>query len=245
MRPEVSPATKCPGCAAAMTAMTLDGHTGTTVTIDVCTTCQAFWFDGYESLQLAPASTLKLFTLIGEQAAAGKQPLPKTPGCPRCRSGLLPAHDRQRNTPFEYWRCDARHGRFITYFNFLREKSFIRVLSAPQRDELRRNIQIVNCSNCGAAIDLTRASACPHCGSPVSMLDMNQTGRLVNQLKEASQPKPIDPALPLELARARREVDEAFASIEGSTDWWRDASSAGLVEAGLSAVVRWLKRSAT
>jgi hypothetical protein len=238
----IGQATVCPGCGAPMTAMTLDGHTGRTMTIDACTACRAFWFDGYESLQLAPASTLKLFTLIGGQTTAGRQPMSKTLDCPRCHARLLLAHDRQRDTPFEYWRCDAKHGRFISYFNFLREKSFIRTLSARQLDELRRNVQTVNCSNCGAPIDLTRTSACAHCGSPLSMLDMQQAERLVTQLKEASQPKPIDPALPLELARARREVDQAFATIDGNTDWWRDASASGLVEAGLNAVVRWLRR---
>ena len=57
----------CPGCAAEMTAITLDGHGGTSIVIDACTACQAFWFDKRESLQLAPASTLKLFSLVGEQ----------------------------------------------------------------------------------------------------------------------------------------------------------------------------------
>jgi len=32
-----------------MTAMALDGHLGKQVTIDVCVSCQAFWFDQFES----------------------------------------------------------------------------------------------------------------------------------------------------------------------------------------------------
>ncbi len=225
-----------------MTALAIDGHSGTTVAIDLCTGCQAFWFDARESLQLTPGSTLELFTLIGEQSKKGKAALSPVLRCPQCRARLLPTHDRQRSTPFRYWRCDHGHGRFITFFEFLREKNFIRPLTPAQIEELRQNIQIVNCSNCGAPIDLAAGAACTHCGSPVSMLDMKQAEQLVIQLRKASEPRTIDPALPLELARARREVEASFASLDSGQEWWRDASSSGLVEAGLSAVARWLKK---
>jgi hypothetical protein len=224
-----------------MTALTLDGHSGAAVAVDMCESCHAFWFDGYESLQLSPGSTLKLFTRIGELTTGTKPAISPVLHCPRCRSHLLTAHDRQRATPFEYWRCGHGDGRFITFFNFLREKSFIKALSAKELAELRQNVQIINCSNCGGSIDLTHESACPHCGSPLSMLDMNQAHTLVAQLREAATPRPIDPALPLNLARARREVDEAFATMDKGDAWWSDASSSGLVEAGVAAITRWLK----
>jgi DNA-directed RNA polymerase subunit RPC12/RpoP len=232
----------CPSCGAAMTALNVDGHSGAVITVDLCDTCQAFWFDAYESLQLSPGSTLKLFTRIGELATGAKPTISPVLKCPRCQSRLLPTHDRQRDTPFEYWRCDQRHGRFITSFNFLREKSFIKTLSTSELEELRRNVQTVNCSNCGGAVDVTRGSACPHCRSPLSMVDMKQAQTLVAQLREAAAPKPIDPALPLNLARARREVEESFAAIERNDNWWRDASSSGLVEAGFAALARLLKK---
>jgi hypothetical protein len=243
MSPESHLATKCPHCAAAMTAMTLAGHVGTSVTIDSCTSCQSFWFDTHESLQLSPASTLTLFKLIGEHSASGKSTLSSVLRCPRCAARLILTHDVQRNTRFTYWRCDSHHGRFITFFDFLREKNFIRPLSPQQLEELRQNIQIVNCSNCGAPVDLAIGSACTHCGSPISMLDMKQAEQMVAQLQRASEPRPVDPALPLELARARREVEASFASFGSDPDWWKDASSTGLVEAGISAVARWLKKN--
>lgn len=49
---------KCPGCSSEMTAMTLDGYLATKVAIDVCATCQALWFDHFESLQLSAGSIL-------------------------------------------------------------------------------------------------------------------------------------------------------------------------------------------
>src|SRR5438093_13788373 len=65
---------KCPSCAMEMTAMTLEGHVSMSVAIDVCPSCQAFWFDKYESLQLSPGSTLRLMKFIGEHSS-GKSSL--------------------------------------------------------------------------------------------------------------------------------------------------------------------------
>jgi len=239
----------CPNCAGAMTNMALDAYMGASVDIDLCTACQAFWFDKYESLKLSPASTLKLMKLIGECSAKGRpafssfSSLSSRLQCPRCDTDLLETHDLQRNTRFSYRRCENEHGRFISFFDFLKEKNFIRALSAQQIADLRKKIQIVNCSNCGAPIDLTTAAACAHCGSPISMLDMDQPQQLLNQLKQAAEPRSIDPTLPLELAHAKRHVDGLFGLHEPDADWWADASSSGLVEAGLSAVARWLTKS--
>jgi hypothetical protein len=63
------------------------------------------------------------------------------------------------------------------------------------------------------------------------MLDMNQAERLIDQLRKAAEPKPLDPNLPLRLAEARRESAKAFGA--GDSEWWHGASFGGLVEAGL------------
>jgi hypothetical protein len=162
---------KCPNCAADMKVMRLDSRMGTPVKIDLCAACQAFWFDKYESLALSYLSALKLVTLINE-APSGKVTLSPELRCPRCATSLLFTHDLQGNTRFSYWRCSMEHGRFIGFVDFLREKSFIHALTPEEKAELRRKIRFVNCRNCGAAIDLTTASVCPHCGSPVTMVDM-------------------------------------------------------------------------
>src|SRR5262245_20777581 len=220
-----------------MEPLNLEGHSGTSVDIDVCPQCQAFWFDAQESLKLPPASTLRLFGMIGEAPSRARQKLPPVLRCTRCRAQLQLTNDFQRSTAFRYWKCPSNHGRFITYFEFLREKDFIRPLSQQQIDDLRRNVQSVNCSNCGGAVELSRGAACEHCGTPLSMLDLKQAETVVNQLKRAAEPRPIDPALPLELARARREVEAAFPP---ASQWSADSSSSfGLVEA----LVKWLKNS--
>jgi len=225
-----------------MHALTLDGHFGRTVAIDLCHSCQAFWFDGRESLQLAPASVLHLFRTIGERVGAAVSPLSGTSACPVCHMRLVPTHDQQRQTRFEYRRCPQGHGRLTSFFNFLREKDFVRPLSAAQLAELRKNVQSVNCSNCGAPVDLVKGSACGHCGSPLSMLDLGQADALVTKLREASAPGSghVDPALPLALDRARREVTTAFAAFDQDPGWFAQASSAGLVSAALSSISKWL-----
>lgn len=225
-----------------MTTLALTAQGGAPLVIDVCETCHVFWFDQFESIKLTPASTLQLFELIGKRSAGSKVKLADAVRCPRCSSRLVPTHDRQRGTRFEYLRCDHRHGRLITFFNFLREKDFIRPLAAEQLEALRQNLHTVNCSNCGAPVDLVHGSSCEHCGSPISMLDMKQAGRLVAQLQHAATPRAVDPDLPLRMARAKREVEAAFAAAQHGERWWRDASSLGVVEAGLGAVIGWLGR---
>ena len=105
----------CPTCGASMAAQTLDGYLGTTVSIDLCLPCQAFWFDSQESLRLSPGAVLILFRIIGERALEARAPAATHPSCPRCHLRLLPTHDRQRNTPFQYLRCPKEHGRLISF----------------------------------------------------------------------------------------------------------------------------------
>jgi Zn-finger nucleic acid-binding protein len=234
----------CPNCSAQMTERALEGHLGTKVTIDLCEGCQAFWFDGRESLQLSPGATLQLFQTIGEQAAQTRQPSRDGLKCPRCDARMKIVSDLQRSTRFQYRQCPQRHGRFITFFDFLREKNFIRPLSRQQIDELRQHLPAVHCSNCGASVDLARGSMCGHCGSALSMLDLKQAGALVQQLRDADRGKDgVDAALPLHLSRARRDVEASFAAFERDQSWFEDVSSVGLVQAGLTAVNRWMKRS--
>lgn len=213
-----------------MAPHTLDGHLGTAVQIDLCAGCQVIWFDHLESLRLSPAGTLRLFEVIGSavrtRPAQLRDPLP----CPRCDVRLLLTHDRQRSTPFQYWRCARAHGRLIAYFEFLREKDFIRPLSPQQLAALRDNVPMINCSNCGAPIDLARGSSCAHCGSPVSTLDVEQISRMASQLQRAAEP--------------RKEIDVGalFEALKMERDRERERDSvSGLVETGLRMVADWLR----
>ncbi len=72
------------------------------------------------------------------------------------------------------------------------------------------------------------------------MLDMKQPQRMLEQLQQAAAPRPIDPALPLKLPSAKLELETSLAEFDRSPEWWSDARSSGLVQAGLNVVARWL-----
>jgi hypothetical protein len=169
-----------------MRALDVEARLGGALNIDLCLACRAIWFDRFEDLRLSPAATLKVFGIISEQSSAAASPWPGSLSCPRCAGGLLRTNDIQRNTKFQYWRCDKGHGRLMSYLDFLREKDFVRPLTPQQIDELRQNVQTINCSNCGGTIDLGKDTVCGHCGSAVSMLDLKQMAKTIGQLQAAA-----------------------------------------------------------
>jgi hypothetical protein len=239
----------CPSCRAVMAPVLLDAHYGATVQLDACHACHGLWVDDRESLRLTPGSTLQLFELIHDRRAEQRRPLATHLHCARCDLRLIDTHDRQRDTPFRYWRCGRRHGRFITFFDFLREKDFVRPLTPAQVAELRAQVRSVNCSNCGAPVDLQTSSACAYCRTALSMLDFTQVQRMLTTLRDAedrradkAQQASVGAALlPLALERERRHVDQFFTQIEQRPDWGGWSDSSGLVEAGVSAIVALLR----
>lgn len=221
----------CPGCSLPMAQLTVDAHYGRTVTLDLCHACGAFWFDVNESLALTPGAVLKLFMVIAEKHQE-RRPPSGSPTCPRCRRTLALTSDMQRNVHFSYWRCPAEHGRFTTFAEFLREKNFVRPLSAPELEQLRANVKMIHCSSCGAPIDLEHTSTCSYCRAPVSVLDAKQVESVVAQLKhDETDRKTVDPTLPMRLMADRLHVDRLFKDLDRSP---------GLVEAGLATVAELL-----
>ncbi len=230
-----------------MEEATFDAHLGRRSLVDICHACQSFWFDTYESATLTPGSTLKLFRIIGEKIARPARSNAELARCPRCKARLRRTHDIQRNTKFEYLSCPHAHGRLTTFFDFLREKDFSRPLTPQQIEDLRRNVGSVNCANCGAPVDVTAGAACAHCQTPLSMLDLRQAERLVAQLQKAEDraDQPVDPALPLELERVRRQTERTFAGFRDDDVWSIVVDSdpqLNLMSAGLRVVARWLSR---
>jgi hypothetical protein len=167
--------------------------------------------------------------MISARSQAAPRPLADRLNCPRCDLRLLATTDRQRNTPFTYWRCGREHGRLISFLDFLREKDFIRPLSPPQLAELRKNLQTINCSNCGAPIDVVHSSACAHCGTPISMLDVTQISEIAAQAQAADRPKPAPDIQAIVLALQMKHDDPRRGT--------------GLVETGLELLGRWLSVS--
>jgi endogenous inhibitor of DNA gyrase (YacG/DUF329 family) len=178
-------------------------------TVDVCVACQAIWFDAFESLQLTPGATLALFDTIRKSPPPLGHALPSRLPCPRCTAPLAMTHDLQRTTRFTYYRCDFGHGRFTPFVQFLREKDFIRPLSPAELARLKETIRVVQCSSCGAPVDLEKDAACPYCRAPIAILDPDAVNATVRNLQSA------------ETQRTTVDVD---ALVDGMLDAHRHAS---------------------
>jgi len=191
---------------------------GRRLTVDVCHHCQCLWFDGQEFLQMTPGATLQLVASVAEDKGAARERWTAAPRCPRCSHALDETHDMQRSTRFTYYRCPEGHGRFITYYQFLRAKDFVRPLSEEEVRELRARIQQINCANCGAPVNVERDAVCGFCRSPLAIIDADQVRKTIEQLKEAAEEKKgVDPALPVSLAMERLRAERAFAESPASS----------------------------
>ena len=232
-----------------MREATFDGHLGRSVTIDLCAGCNGIWFDGMESHQLTPGSTLALFKQMGEAVAEANRPLAARKACPRCQAALRREIDKQRSTTFEAFRCPAGHGRYLTFGAFLRAKNFVRDLTPAEIAELRRHVQSVKCTGCGAAVDVREHSACTFCHAPIAMIDPDQLHRTIAALqeKEAQRPKAtpgkgplqVDPTLPLRLATERLRAERVFADLatHNRSLAFSAFNTLDLVDVGLSSIV--------
>lgn len=187
-------ATPCPSCGLAMATMRLERRPYGDVSIDACAGCRALWFDGFESVQLAPGATLALLKAIHEAEREPVRALRDTLACPRCSTRLALTRDLARTTRFSYYRCGRGHGRFTPFVQFLLEKSFVRPLPKLELERLRKAVGTVRCNGCGAAIDLAKDAACPYCRAPIAVLDPDALAQTVAALTAAETARhSIDP----------------------------------------------------
>lgn len=238
---------RCPSCRAGLDRREVEALYGRRVTIDLCYACQGIWFDTGESLQLSPGGTLALFRLIHEHRAAARSPLASRLTCPRCDARLKATQDWQRSTRFQYHACPQGHGRFITFYHFLRARNFVRALGPKEIADLRRRVRQVACASCGAPVDLERQSACGYCRAPIAMLDPDQVEKTLHELADAdARRRTVDPALPLRLMMARAESEQAFREAQSGTRMpglLPRVEGGSLVEAGLDLLLRALGTS--
>ncbi len=175
----------CPGCAAALQALEFERLQFGVVALDFCFPCQLIWFDLFESQQLTPGGVLQVFKTLSERRVPTRNPLPALLCCPRCQAQLVLTHDLQHTTRFTYFRCEFGHGHLTPFFQFLLEKSFVRPVTGAELAELKTKVRTIQCSNCGAPLDLEHDAACRYCGSAISMLDPDAMVKTVNALNTA------------------------------------------------------------
>ena len=209
----------CPGCGAAMRRTRFARRPHGEVDLDICFECRAIWFDHYESSQLTPGATIELFRAIEAAGEANAKPISPSSKCPVCHKGLLLTHDIQRTNRFTYHRCPEWHGRFITFFHFLREKHFVRSLSNAEIEQLRVTVKQVRCSSCGGPVTIERDAACRYCQAPVSILDADAVGRALRELDAEEHRRPRgDPAPAIDALIAGRRTEARLARYEQGLD---------------------------
>lgn len=177
----------CPSCANQMHKQAFQRKLGGELQIDICFTCKLIWFDQFESLQLAPDGLLEMFRLIHVHQGDAVYPVSDRLNCPRCCAPLTLTHDIQHSTRFVYYRCEGGHGRLTAFFQFLREKNFVRNLTPGEVVRLKADIKQVACSGCGAPINLETDSACSFCKAPISILDANAVQTALQGLVAAEE----------------------------------------------------------
>ncbi len=208
----------CPSCGGGMRREGFERKLQGRVDLDLCFDCQAIWFDQYESAQLTPGSVLALFRIIHERREHPARPIGGVLRCVRCRERLALTHDVQRTNAIVYYRCPEGHGRFTTFLQFLREKSFVRSLTPLEVERLRAKVTQVRCSSCGGPIDLARDAQCPYCRAPIAILDADAVERALADLSEQERRrKEVDPTAAVEALLAGQRLERRLERYEGGS----------------------------
>ncbi len=168
-------------------------HDHGTVHVQLCFVCAGIWFDHLASVQLAPGAVMELFKEINSRASGVRQPLAELLNCPRCSDALALSFDLSKSGRFSYFMCHRGDGRFTPFTQFLREKQFVRTLTAAELQRVRSQVRQITCSECGAPIDLEHDTQCKYCHAPVSFLDPDAVAKAVQMWSDADHHRHLGP----------------------------------------------------
>ncbi|MBL8516323.1 MAG: zf-TFIIB domain-containing protein [Betaproteobacteria bacterium] len=238
---------KCPSCRQDMLVESIPREYSGEIVLDICYHCHVIWFDQFESAALPPAGVMALFRKLHQHDADARLPLAQRMTCSRCPAPLAEAQDFVKAGRITYHRCPAGHGRLTSFVQFLREKQFVRTLTAPEINQLKATVKQVKCSSCGGPIDLARDSACGYCRAPISVLDAEAVEKALAKLSAAEAKRgQVDPeklaALQKEDEKRRRELARMSGAGQGHGGMWQDTSGGGvntvdLVAGGIAILV--------
>lgn len=164
-----------------MQRLTLAGHYGHNVDLDLCRSCDLVWFDDTETAQLSGPALLEL---IGHMVAARALPhemLRPDPRCPRCDGRLTIVHNESRWGRSSQLQCVRRHGAYQSFAQFLEEKGLLRPMSLIDRAKLLRDRGRIDCINCGGEIG-KGDERCRWCHSIPSLLDVARLAHALDPL---------------------------------------------------------------
>jgi len=203
-----------------MDHVVLDGVYGPGVEVDLCFPCHVLWLDRRESLQLSPRGTLDLFRVLTEHREDPRHALANGNRCPRCERRLSLNQDFTLANRFTYYACPARDGRLTPFSEFLKEKEFVRSLTPAEQARVRAELKTVQCSGCGAPVDLANGFRCGHCGSPITVLDPDAVENTLRRLEEADERRTVvDPEARELQARALASMEAMRSDPEEQYPW--------------------------
>ena len=192
-----------------MEQQALEGKLGVDIEVDICFGCHVLWLDKRESIQLSPGGTLDLFRALNDHRDDPRHAIRDSNRCPRCAAPLKLMNDIGKGGRFSYYRCPT-HGRLTPFSEFLKEKQFVRTLNPVEQQQLKAEVKQVQCSSCGAPVQLSEGFACGHCGSALTVLDREAVSRTLKELDEADAArKAISP----EAAEARARATAAMENL--------------------------------
>jgi hypothetical protein len=183
----------CPNCRQPMQAQDFERVINGTVRVELCFPCAGIWFDHMASVELAPAAVIELFKEIQSHRDDARQPAANRLTCPRCDDVLVSTSDLSKAGRFSYFRCTRGDGRFTPFFQFLREKQFVRSLTPAELQRVRSQVRQICCSQCGAPIDLEHSNECRYCHAPVSFLDPGAVEKALQMWSEAENKNRVGP----------------------------------------------------
>lgn len=205
----------CSNCSAEMDTLQVAGISQTTLEVNLCFGCHVLWLDKLESVHLSPRGTLDLFRALHEHHDDARTALGQRLPCPRCHKRLSLTRDIGKAGRFSYYRCPAGDGRLTPFSEFLKEKQFVRQLNPAEQSQLRADLKTVQCSSCGAPVDLAKGFACEHCGAPLTVLDADAVQKTLHELEGAAAAKAGDPAEIEKRARAMAAMETLRAGPPG------------------------------
>src|SRR6478736_2876599 len=154
-----------------MQRLTLAGHYGHGVDLDLCRGCDLVWFDGSETAQLSGPGLLELIGAMANSHELPHEMLRPDARCPRCDGQLGIVHNQSRWGRSSQLQCRRRHGAYQSFAQFLEEKGLLRPMSRVDRAKLLRDRGRIDCINCGGEI-AQADEKCRWCRSIPSLLDV-------------------------------------------------------------------------
>jgi hypothetical protein len=212
-----------------MDHLAMGGVYGADIDLDLCFHCHVLWLDDRESIQLSPKGTMDLFRVLHEHRDDARHSLGQRLACGRCERRLTLNRDIGKGGRFSYYACPQKHGRLTPFSEFLKEKQFVRELSLAEQNRVRAELKHVQCSSCGASVDLMKSFQCEHCGSPIAVLDADAVEKALSQLEQAEARKAGDPVAKEARARALAAMESLRTRPEKL--WERGPSRSRAVDA--------------